>query len=40
MLTALRPGTGIATARLSEVVGRTLVRDVGRHELLDASMLE
>jgi len=39
MLTALRPGTGIAPGRVAEVVGRTLVRDVQRGELLDPSML-
>ena len=39
MLTALRPGTGIAPTRVGEVVGRALVRDVGRGELLDPSML-
>lgn len=39
MLTALRPGTGIAPTRVGEVVGRTLVRDVSRGELLDPSML-
>lgn len=39
MLTALRPGTGIAPTRLAEVVGRTLARDVRRGELLDPTML-
>jgi N,N'-diacetyllegionaminate synthase len=40
MLTALRPGTGIEPARIGEVVGRTLRRDVSRGELLAAADLE
>lgn len=40
MLTALRPGTGIAPSRLGDVVGRRLMRDVRGGELLDASTLE
>ena len=40
MLTSLRPGTGIPPARLNEVVGRRLRRDVARHELLELSDLE
>lgn len=34
LLVALRPGTGIPVAELDDVVGRTLARDVARHELL------
>jgi N-acetylneuraminate synthase/N,N'-diacetyllegionaminate synthase len=40
MLTALRPGTGIPPARIGDVVGRTLRRDVRRGELLAAGDLE
>jgi N-acetylneuraminate synthase/N,N'-diacetyllegionaminate synthase len=35
MLTALRPGTGIAPDRIEEVLGRTLRRDLARGELLE-----
>ncbi len=40
MLTALRPGTGISPARIDEVVGRRLRRDVAHNELLDLDDLE
>ena len=40
MLTALRPGTGIPPARIDEVVGRRLRRDLERGELLDEDDLE
>jgi N-acetylneuraminate synthase len=40
MLTALRPGTGISPTRTEHVVGRTLRRDLARHELLDPADLE
>lgn len=40
MLTALRPGTGIPVSQLDAVVGRTLLRSVGRHRLLDLGDLE
>jgi N,N'-diacetyllegionaminate synthase len=40
MLTALRPGTGIAAARLFEVLGRRLRRPVPRHELLEPADFE
>jgi N,N'-diacetyllegionaminate synthase len=40
MLTALRPGTGIPAARIDDVVGRRLLRAVGRHELLDPADLD
>jgi N,N'-diacetyllegionaminate synthase len=40
MLTTIRPGTGIAPARLDEVVGRRLRRAVARHELLDVNDFE
>ena len=39
-LAAKKPGTGIPAARLPELIGRRLVRDVGRDMLLDDSMLE
>ena len=40
MLTALRPGTGISPARIDEVVGRHLRRDLVRGALLDPDDLE
>ncbi len=40
MLTALRPGTGISPARIDEVVGRRLRRDLAQNELLDPADLE
>lgn len=40
VLVALRPGTGIPTAQLSEIVGRRLVRNVARHALLSPGDLE
>jgi N,N'-diacetyllegionaminate synthase len=40
MLTALRPGTGIPAARIEDVIGRRLLRPVGRHELLDPADLD
>ena len=40
MLTALRPGTGIAPTRIDDVVGRRLTRDVPRHALLALDDLE
>jgi sialic acid synthase SpsE len=40
MLTALRPGTGIPAARIDEVVGRHLRRDLVRGALLDPDDLE
>jgi sialic acid synthase SpsE len=40
MLTALRPGTGIPPARIDEVVGRHLRRDLERGALLDPDDLE
>jgi N-acetylneuraminate synthase len=39
MLIALRPGTGVPPSRLGDVVGRTLVRSLGRGELVDPSLL-
>lgn len=40
MLTALRPGTGIPVARISDVLGRRLRRSLARHELLDLADVE
>jgi N-acetylneuraminate synthase/N,N'-diacetyllegionaminate synthase len=40
MLSALRPGTGISPARVDELVGRRLVRDVGAYSLLSPADLE
>jgi N,N'-diacetyllegionaminate synthase len=40
MLIALRPGTGISPARLDEVVGRRLRRELGRGELIGPDDLE
>src|SRR2546426_5744523 len=40
MLTALRPGTGISPARIAEIVGRRLRRDIARHELINPEDLE
>lgn len=40
MLMALRPGTGIPAARIDEVLGRRLRREVGLHQLLDPDDLE
>jgi sialic acid synthase SpsE len=40
MLVALRPGTGIPPTKLSELIGRRLVRSVSRHELLSLGDLE
>jgi N,N'-diacetyllegionaminate synthase len=40
MLTALRPGTGISPARLDDVVGRRLRRELAQGELLDPVDLE
>jgi N-acetylneuraminate synthase/N,N'-diacetyllegionaminate synthase len=40
MLTALRPGTGIAPSRIDEVVGRRLRRSVAGGELLDPAAVE
>jgi sialic acid synthase SpsE len=34
MLTAKKPGTGIAATRLDEMLGRTLARDVAADRLL------
>ena len=39
-LVALRPATGISPARLDEVVGRRLRRDLARGELIDSADLE
>ncbi len=40
LLTALRPGTGIPPARIDEVVGRRLRRDLARGELIGEGDLE